>query len=365
MIKTSVGGLSLLTSLASLAAFELTVVSSDLERPWAVSVLPDQSILITERDGQLRWWQNNSLSQAIDVPAEIYKRGQGGLLDVFPHPHFSQNKRIYLTYATGSQRKNATRLAQAKFDNGRLTDFRVLFTATPYKSGGYHFAGRIAFLPDNTLVFGVGDGYKHMDKAQTLDNHLGKIIRLKDDGSVPVDNPFIGKSGVLAEIYSYGHRNPQGLFFDETTGQLLSNEHGPKGGDEINLIQAGKNYGWPAITYGVDYSGAVISELTHKTGMLQPLLHWTPSIAPSSIHFYRHTAMSEFSGRLLNTALKYQEIRAVKVESISNTHWQLGEQKSHLKNQIGRIRDLDVDAIGRVYLVTDKGQLVRLAKSKE
>ena len=352
------------TSFVCSADFSQNLLSDELERPWAVTVLPDQSLLVTEREGQLRWWHNGKLSSPIAVPAEIFNSGQGGLLDVHPHPNFANNHTIYLTYATGSRNKNATRLAKAQFKQGKLSGFTVLFTAKPLKKAAYHFSGRMAFLPDQTLVFGVGDGYNYMEQAQTLDSHFGKILRLNDDGTVPADNPFVGKKDAMPEIYSYGHRNPQGMYFDKKTQQLISNEHGPKGGDEINLIEAGENYGWPAITYGVAYSGKTISEHTHMEGMLQPLVQWTPSIAPSSVHFYRHKTIPEFQDSLLNTALKFEELRSVKVTSTRKGNWQVGEQQTHLKEEIGRIRDLDVNANGEVLLVTDSGKLVKLTAKK-
>jgi glucose/arabinose dehydrogenase len=345
---------------AKISAEKLT---EKLERPWAVNVLDDGRILVTERAGFLRVWKSGQLSAPIKLADNIFNEGQGGLLDVIAHPDFKTNKTVYFTYSTGDKGRNATRLASAQLHGNELVNYKILFTAQPYKEAAYHFAGRMAFLPDGTLVFGVGDGYKYMKQAQTLDNHFGKIIRLNDDGSVPADNPFVNTPNAKPEIYSYGHRNPQGLVYDSKSGSLLSNEHGPKGGDEINLIQAGLNYGWPEITYGIDYSGDIISELTHKEGMEQPLLQWNPSIAPSSLIVYRHEQMPELQNSIINSALKYQEMRQVKID-VKSADWKLGEQTTWFKNEFGRMRDITMDAAGNIFVVTDGGILLKVSATE-
>lgn len=356
-------GLALLWSSGGHSAFDfqLEVLSEDLQRPWGISHLGDGQMLITERHGSLRLFNGKHLSAAIPGVPDVYNAGQGGLLDVTAHPQFADNQLIYLTLSYGARSSNGTRLIRAQFNDNKLTQLKALFQAAPAKKQALHFAGRIAFLPDNTLVFGVGDGYTYKEHAQRLDSHLGKIIRLNDDGSVPADNPFVLTKGAKPEIYSYGHRNPQGVFFDHRRQRLFSNEHGPKGGDEINIIQPGLNYGWPAITYGIDYSGAVISELTHKDGMEQPLLQWTPSIAPSSMVVYYGSTFPELNGHILTTALKFTQLRVVALQG-TGTEIQVKSQQVYLKEYGERIRDIELDELGRIYLITDSGKLWRLSK---
>lgn len=333
---------------------QVTQLADGLERPWAVAHLAKDSLLISERNGQLRWFHDGKLSQPIKGLPQVFNAGQGGMLDVKPHPDYDNNKLVYFTYAKGSKDKNATYLARATFDKGKLGKVEELFKAAPYKENAYHFSGRIEFLPDGTLIFAVGDGYFHMNDVQSLDNHFGKTIRLNADGTVPKDNPFIGRANVKPEVFTYGHRNPQGMSYDVKRNILFSNEHGPKGGDEINIIEPANNYGWPVITYGVNYSGDIISDLTHKEGMEQPLLHWTPSIAPSSLLVYYGDEFPEFNGNLLTTALKFQELRLVKLQQQGKA-LTVAEQQSLLKNEQGRLRDIEIGEQGELYLVTDDG----------
>lgn len=362
MIKTTAFAFTLLAASAYGAPeINVTELANGLERPWAVAALPDGSLVITERSGQLRWYNKGQLSQPIKGLPEVFDAGQGGMLDVKPHPDFANNRWLYFTYAKGDNSNNATYLARAKFNNGRLSELTELFKASPSKQRAYHYSGRIEFLPDNTLVFAVGDGYSYKDQAQTLDNHFGKVVRLNDDGSVPDSNPFYHNAQAQAAIYSYGHRNPQGMYYDDKRQLLFSNEHGPKGGDEINIIKAGVNYGWPAITYGIDYSGAIISDLTHKEGMAQPLLHWTPSIAPSSMLVYYGQEFPEFNGNILTTTLKYQELRLVTLSKPGQKLSVLG-QTSLLKNKYGRLRDIEIGDKGELFLVSDSGKLLQLNK---
>jgi len=342
-------------------SFKLETLSNDLQRPWGIEVLADDSIVITERDGDIRAYKDGQLSKAISGLPRVYNAGQGGLLDVISHPNFADNNWVYFTMSVGSATKNATQLVRAKWNGADLKEVEILYRAAPNKKQAYHFAGRMSFLPDNSLVFGVGDGYFYKDEAQTLDNHLGKIIRLTDSGNVPVNNPFVNNKEAESAIYSYGHRNPQGMFYDKRRGVLFSNEHGPKGGDEINIIRAGLNYGWPAITYGVDYSGAVISDFTHKPGMEQPLFQWTPSIAPSSMLVYYGDEFPQLKGHILTTTLKYQELRLVELKG-KQANLSVGGQQTFLKGRGERIRDIDIDSQGRIYLVTDSGLLWRISK---
>ena len=342
-------------------SFELTELTDELKRPWAIAALPDRRLVITERQGALRLFDGKRLSKPISGFPSVYNADQGGLLDVKADPEFARNQRLYFTYSAGSATNNRTVLARARLVKGKLSQFKVLFEAKPNKKQAYHFAGRIEFLPDNTLVFGVGDGSFYKEEAQNLSSHLGSIIRLNDDGSVPADNPFVLNKNAKPEVYSYGHRNPQGLYFDKKRNLLFSNEHGPKGGDEINILEPGKNYGWPTITYGVNYDGSVISNLTHKFGMEQPVLQWTPSIAPSSIQVYYGNAFPQLSGHILTTTLKYQELRLVELKDKGSQVEVVGQQ-TFLKNKGERLRDIEVDAKGRILLITDSGKLWRLSR---
>ena len=252
---------------------KITTLASGLQKPWGLTRLPNGDMIITERNGQLRRWDGQSLSEAFSGLPDVLYIGQGGLLDVKADPNFTTNNTLYFTYSAGTNQKNGTYLAKARLENNTLTNVEVLFKPQFMKQNGYHYAGRIEFLEDDSLIFGIGDGYSYKEHAQQLDSHLGKLIRLNKDGQPPQDNPYVNVANVLPEVYSYGHRNPQGLSFDVKRKILFSNEHGPKGGDEINIIKPKLNYGWPEITYGVDYSGEIISEHSSKPNMEQPLVN--------------------------------------------------------------------------------------------
>lgn len=372
-------------------SFTSTELNSELHKPWGIAKLPNDLFIITERDGKVRIWdnKNNTMSEADELFTDfVFESGQGGMLDVLAHPKFAENNRVYFTYAAGHRLKNATRLSTAQVNikrdaQGQITSFKLenkkdIFTAQPFKAAGYHFAGRLVFMPDGTLVFGVGDGYTHMDKAQTLDNHFGKVVRINDDGSVPADNPYVkaakNDDSIKPEIYSFGHRNPQGMYFDRDKGLLLSNEHGPKGGDEINIIKPTLNYGWPKITYGIDYSGSEITPHNALPGMQQPLVNWTPSIAPSSMLVYQGDLFPELKGKVINTSLKFQEIRVVELmktaqkqsdkdnQDFAKSGWMPVNQWTFFKDKKERLRDIVETDSGQLLIVTDSGKLIRIAK---
>ncbi|WP_199610979.1 PQQ-dependent sugar dehydrogenase [Flocculibacter collagenilyticus] len=340
-------------------AFKLVQVTSGLSHPWAIAFLPDNRLLVTERSGNLRIVEQGKLSAPVENVPASYVRSQGGLMDVVLHPDYKNNGWIYLTHAYGDADKNATRLFRAKLKDNALVDVQTLFTVSPMKDTPVHYGGRITFLPDNTLVLTSGDGFDYREEAQKLDNLLGKMIRLNDDGTIPTDNPFVGQAGKRDEIWSYGHRNPQGIVYDAQRKWLVSNEHGPKGGDEINIITAGKNYGWPVITYGRDYSGAIISPYTEYDGMQQPFVDWTPSIAPSSLTVYQGNMFPEINGDYLASALKYRELRWVKMQGNK-----VVGQASLLKDLGERIRDVNVAPDGAIYIATDStnGKIYKLIK---
>ena len=325
--------------------FQVETLASGLEHPWSLAFLPDGGILITEREGRLRLFKDGEL-QSEEVPGvpEVVARGQGGLLDVALHPDFSENGLVYLSYAGAGDDGVNTEVARARFDGRALQDLEVIFRAEPKVGGGNHFGSRLVFAGDGTLYVTLGDRYSYMEEAQSLENHLGTIVRLNDDGSVPEDNPFVGREGARPEIFSYGHRNVQGLALHPETGALWSHEHGPQGGDELNILKPGANYGWPLITYGIDYSGAIISEETAAPGMEQPITYWVPSIAVGSIDFYNGTKFPKWQGNLLLSSLAQQELRRLVLKGRTVTKQEV------LFSGVGRLRDLVVGPDGFVYI---------------
>jgi len=332
-----------------------TIVASGFTQAWAHEFLPNGDILVTERIGNIKIVRNGEIlaSNVNNVP-EVYFAGQGGLLDIMLDDDFANNATLYLSYAYGSAKGNATRLVSATLnqsgDTYQLDNIKNIFTASPLKDTPQHYSGRIEQMPDGTLLLGIGDGFDYREQAQKLDSHLGKIIRVNRDGSVPADNPFVSRDGALPEIWSYGHRNHQSLAI--ANGVVYQNEHGPKGGDEVNIIRPGINYGWPVITYGRDYNGAQVTPYTDYPGMQQPSVDWTPSIAPSSMVFHRN--------QLFVTTLAEQSIRALSIsgDKVSD----LGIVFSGIK---GRIRDISVGPDYNLYVLTDgdQSQLIRITET--
>ena len=264
--------------------------------------------------------------------------------------------KIYLSYSAKNKNNKSTLiLSSAELKNDSLENQKVIFEAIAPRRTSVHMGAKIAFMQDGTLLLNSGDGFDHREKAQYLDNHFGKIIRINTDGSVPQDNPFVNTTGALPEIYSYGHRNMQGLIVT-SSGDIYENEHGPKGGDEMNLIKPSLNYGWPAITYGIDYSGAVISPFTEKEGMEQPLLHWTPSIAPSDMVYYEDDLYPEFIGSFLVTALVSKDVK--KVTFVNGKD----KQESLFSDLNERLRNIEISPAGFIYLLTDGpgGKLIKV-----
>lgn len=350
--------------------YTITEVVDGLSFPWSLAFLPHDELLVTERSGSLRKITNGQVSEPISgLPEDIYSKSQGGLLDIALHPDYLKNGWIYLSYAAGTDENNALKIMRAKLVGLTLTEQHVLFSVTPNKDTPVHFAGRMTFLPDTTLLITSGDGFDYREQAQRLDSLLGKIIRINDDGSIPRDNPYIGQNQLpLSEstgteltdyIYSVGHRNPQGLIYDRERGLVFSHEHGPAGGDEVNIIDAGKNYGWPVITNGLDYSGARISPFTQYEGMEQPWLDWTPSIAPSGLIVYRGQMFPEFEGDLLVTSLKFKQVYWLHV--VNN---QVVKQSILWDEIAQRLRDIRLHPDGSVYILTDsaQGKILRISR---
>jgi glucose/arabinose dehydrogenase len=339
------------------ATFELVTVVSGLEHPWGMAFLPDERILVTERAGRLRIVRDGQLDpEPIAGVPPVYASGQGGLLDVALDPEFASNRLIYLSYAAEGDDGNSTRVARAALGDGRLEDLEVIFTAQPLARASKHFGSRLAFDPAGYLFITVGERGQG-ERAQDLGDHNGTVIRLHPDGSVPADNPFVSAAGARPEIFSYGHRNAQGLAIHPETGVPWLHEHGARGGDEVNVVRPGVNYGWPVITYGIDYTGAPIGEGTHKEGMAQPIYYWVPSIAPSGMAFYDGDAFPEWRGDLFVGALRSRLLARLELDGE-----QVVAEERLLEGAIGRIRDVEVGPDGYLYLLTDEpdGALYRL-----
>lgn len=341
-------------------ALSLSQFASGLDHPWGMAFLPDGRLLVTERAGRLRLvGSDGRVSAPLAGLPPIMASGQGGLLDVAIDPQFRSTRWIYLSYAEPrGQGRNGTSVLRAKLGEAGLSELKVIFRQQPAVASQLHFGSRLAFAPDGTLFITTGDRYSERDQAQSLDNHLGKVIRIRADGSVPPDNPFLKQAGARPEIWSYGHRNLQGAAVHPISGQLWTHEHGAKGGDEVNLTQAGVNYGWPVITWGVDYSGAPIGEGSRKAGMAQPLHYWVPSIAPSGMAFYQGQPFAQWQGSLLVGALRGQMLVRLALDGTKI------KQEERLLQGLGqRLRDVRVGPDGLIYLLTDEGEgsILRLA----
>lgn len=353
----------------------LTPVITDLDAPWAFTWLPNGDVLITERFGSLRLWQNNTnkLTSVTGVPA-VYSGGQGGLLDVTVHPEFVENGYVYLSYAHGTEEGNKLRVARAELIDSVLENVEVVFETAQTKSGGQHFGSRFAWLPDGTLVFSVGDGGNPpleyagsliREQAQNLSAHFGKIIRINDDGTVPEDNPFVTRPDALPEIYSYGHRNVQGITYDQKLGRLVASEHGSKGGDELNLPVAGGNFGWPLATYATEYAppGTPISPDQSLSGMIDPLITWTPTIAPSSITDYTGSRYGETTSQYFLAAMVLRESDSI-LSYVGNPPGAImriaidetGVVTEQQRIMVGdvRVRSLGQGPDGYLYVLTDQ-----------
>ncbi len=339
--------------------YQLQVIklAGNLENPWGMAFMPEGSILVSERPGRLRIVKDAHLSEPLAGLPAIARHGQGGLLDVALHPDFASNRRIYFSYTARDSTGVGTEVAFAELHVNRLENLTVIFRMKPKSSTGHHFGSRLVFDDQNHLFITLGDrGDK--DRAQRPGDHAGSVIRLHDDGTVPQDNPFVGQPGWAAEKFDLGHRNMQGAAFHPETGALWTHEHGPQGGDEINIVRPGRNYGWPVITYGVNYGiGTKIGEGTSKAGMEQPLHYWVPSIAPSGMTFYTGDKFPAWKGDLLVGALKDRMLVRLELSGEQIVH-----EERFLKDEIGRIRDVRQGPDGYIYLLTDEkdGGLYRL-----
>jgi glucose/arabinose dehydrogenase len=346
---------------SSTGPVQVETVAGNLQHPWGLGFLPDGRMLVTERPGRLRVvTTDGKLSPPVAGVPKVFASGQGGLLDVAVDRGFSQNQTIYFCFADPFNSGARTSLARARLvadGTPYLEDLRVIFKQEGPASSGNHFGCRIAQTADNNLFLTMGDHYRPRDEAQNLANHIGKIVRIAPDGSVPKDNPFVNRQGAKPEIWSYGHRNSQGAAIHPASGKLWMHEHGPRGGDELNIPQAGKNYGWPVIGFGIDYSGAKIHQGTSRQGMEQPIKQWTPVIAPSGMAFYTAELFPRwknnlFIGGLASTALVRLEVDGEKVTKEERLLRDMGE----------RIRDVRVGPDGALWLLTDssRGMLLKV-----
>jgi glucose/arabinose dehydrogenase len=341
------------------ASVRAVTVASGLENPWGFAFLPDGRMLVTERPGAMRIVKDGQVSPPLGNVPKVFDSGQGGLLDVTLDPEFARNRMLYFTYAEPGQNSEqgggaGTALASAVLADTELRDVKVLFRQQPKMSGGLHFGSRVVVGPDGKLWLGLGERYRR-DESQNLNSHLGKLIRLEKDGRVPADNPFRGRNDARPEIWSYGHRNIQGMARHPQTGAVWLHEHGAQGGDEINIPEKAKNYGWPVITHGIDYSGARIGIGSAAPGMEQPLLHWTPSIAPSGMAFYTGNRIPAWRGNLFVGSLKFGTLQRVVLDG---THV-VRQERIELGNTIRDVRD---GPDGYLYVATDspRGRIMRI-----
>lgn len=326
-----------------------------LQNPWGMAFLPDGRVLITERAGSILVIKDGKLQkETIEGVPAVYARGQGGLMDIVLHPDYKRNGWIYFSFAKPGDGGGTTTVCRAKLSGNRLTNLQELFSVHPFIKSNVHFGSRIAFDGKGYMFISTGErGTKK--NAQDLGTHNGKVIRLHDDGRVPKDNPFVGKAGAKPEIWSYGHRNVQGLVYDASTNTLWAHEHGPRGGDELNIVQKGRNYGWPLATYGIDYDGSVISDKKTLPGIEPPIHQWTPSIAPCGMALVTSNKYDGWKGNLLVGALSHKYVARVEVKNKRV----LKEEK--LVDGIGRVRAVSQGPDGFVYVLTEgPGQFVKL-----
>lgn len=340
-------------------------IATGLVNPWALAFLPDGRMLVTERPGRMRLvTREGKLSSPLAGVPKVAASGQGGLLDVIADRNFAQNRMIYFCYADPVSGGAQTSLAHAVLDAGetpKLDKVQRIFRQEGPPSTGNHFGCRIVQMPDGNLFLTMGDHYSARNDAQNLGNHIGKIIRIAPDGSVPRNNPFVGKQGARPEIWSYGHRNSQGAALNPASGKLWMHEHGPRGGDEINIPEAGKNYGWPVIGYGIDYSGQKIHEATQKPGMEQPIIQWTPVIAPSGMAFYQGDLFPKWKGNVFIGGLATRILMRLEVDGEK-----VVREERLLRDLNERIRDVRAGPDGALWLLTDSsaGRLLRVTPAK-
>lgn len=340
----------------ALVSAELVV--PDLEIPWGFDFLPDGALLITEKSGKLIHFKDGKKKEITGLP-EVKVQGQGGLMDVKLHPDFKNNQWIYLSYSSpeGEGRGANTAVMRAKLKGNQLIDQKVLYKASPNSSKPYHFGSRIEFDDQGHLYFSIGDRGSRDENPQDVTRDGGKIYRIHDDGSIPKDNPFVNQKGAKTAIFSYGHRNPQGMVKHPNTGEIWVHEHGPRGGDELNIVKKGKNYGWPIITYGINYSGTKITDETSKPGMEQPVYYWVPSIAPSGLEIISSDKYPDWKGSVLAGSLAFQYLERLVLKDGKVAY------REKLLDGMGRVRSVNQGPDGYIYVGIEGKGIYRLAPS--
>lgn len=333
------------------------VIVPDLKIPWGFVFLPDKSILINEKEGDVILFKNGKKIQIEGFP-DVYLRGQGGLMDIILHPKYQENGWIYFSYASslGEGEGGNTTIGRGKLNKNELTDFEVLYKANPNSTRGQHFGSRLQFDNEGYLFFTIGDRYNRDNNPQDITRDCGKVYRINDDGSIPESNPFFNEPNAKKAIYSYGHRNPQGMTLHPVTGDIWTHEHGPRGGDEINIIVPGKNYGWPIISYGINYSGTKFTDITEKEGMEQPFHYWDPSIAPSGMRFITSDTYGDWKGNLLVGSLKFQYLDMCTLKNNKII------KEERLLDGIGRVRSVEQGPDGFIYIGVENLGIVKLLR---
>ena len=336
-------------------SYELVV--EGLRIPWGMVFLPEGGMLISEKKGELWLVKNGELADApVEGTPEVYERGQGGLMDLELHPNYVDNGWIYLSYSSqkGTGKGGNTHIARARLDGNRLVDLQTLYQGSPNTTRPNHFGSRIEFDRDGYLFFSIGDRFDRDKNPQNIHLDGGKIYRIMDDGTIPEDNPFFGRSGAKKAIWSYGHRNPQGLALNPVSGEIWSHEHGPQGGDEVNLIHRGKNYGWPVISYGINYDGSTFAVATSKPGMEQPVIYWVPSIAPCGMTFITGDKYPGWEGDLVVGSLKFNYLVRCTLEGDKI----INQEK--IAEGIGRVRNVRLGPDGYLYVAVEGKGIYRL-----
>ena len=335
--------------------YKYEIIIDSLEIPWGMSFISKDELLVTEKSGTI-YRVNNGVKKIVTGIPEIYLRGQGGLLDISIHPNFNENNLIYFTASSslGEENGGNTALYRARLKNHALEDLKLLYKGEENTKKGQHFGSRIAFDDNGYIYFSIGDRGNREENPQNTNRDGGKIYRLTDSGEIPNDNPFVNKKLSKKAIFSYGHRNPQGMIKHPKTGKIWINEHGPQGGDEINIIEKGKNYGWPKITFGINYSGTPITDMTKYPGMEQPFYYWVPSIAPSGMAFSTSEIYPEWKDNLFIGSLKFEYLERIVIEDNKVV------KREKILNKIGRIRDVTQGPDGFLYVSVEGKGVVKI-----
>lgn len=342
-------------------------VMSGFDRPWGFAWLPDGRMLVTQKGGSVLLVQNFQSQGVVGVIPGVFSGGQGGLMDVSPHPDFARNGLVYFTASLGSNQANMTAVVRARLQGDRLSNMETIFRVAQVKSGGQHFGSRIVWLRDKTMLVSIGDGgnpparYEGRfirDLAQDRGAHIGKVLRLDENGRAPRDNPFVGQSGAAPEVWSYGHRNIQGLAVDPSTQRVWGNEHGARGGDELNEIKKGANYGWPVVTHSIEYSGQTITNERSRPGIVDPLVVWTPCPAPSGLVFYTGNRYPNWRGDLFSGGLAGSDVRRIDLDANGRV---VGQEQLNVGQ---RVRDVRQGPDGFMYVITDNGNMIRIVPGR-